>query len=338
MSAFLTINGKSTNARDGDTLLNAAIAGGIVIPHDCLSGQCDTCMVSLVAGELDGTPVGADGGYLACQSRVKGPARIEFEEIPAVAKWKGEVTALTPMAADVWEVVVELGRSVPYLPGQYVNLTFGSLPERPFSPTLGLDLEREMTQLIFHIRGMPGGAVSGQLGKKIVKGTRVQARGPFGHAYLRRAKNRLVFISSGTGWAPIWSMAVAARLGQPGREIVVVTGARLTNRLYMAPALDWLRTHGATSVAAAASDGDGVEVLRGRAADHIPQLFADDIVHVAGPKSLVDAVLARAEAAGAQCYADPFERLEIKPSVGGRFSKLLGKFGLSRQQLAAQPT
>jgi naphthalene 1,2-dioxygenase ferredoxin reductase component len=336
MSASLTVNGKTINARDGETLLNAAIAGGIVIPHDCMTGQCDTCMVSLMAGELDGAPVGADGGYLACQSRVKGAARIAFEEMPAVAKWKGEVTSITPMAADVWEVAVELGRSVPYLPGQYVNLTFGSLPERAFSPTLGLDLERGISQLIFHIRSMPGGAVSGQLGKKIVKGTRVQVRGPFGHAWLRRAKNRLVFISSGTGWAPIWSMAVAARLGQPDRDMVVVTGARLTNRLYMAAALDWLRTHDAGTVIACASDGDGAQVLRGRAADHIPDLRSDDIVHVAGPKSLVDAVLARAQAVGAQCYTDPFERVDATPTVGGRFSKLLGRFGLSRQQLAPQ--
>ena len=336
MSASLTVNGKSINARDGDTLLNAAIAGGIVIPHDCMSGQCDTCMVSLLAGELDGMPVGAVGGYLACQARVKGPARIEFEDIPAVSKWRGEVASLTPMAADVWEVVVELGRSVAYLPGQYVNLTFGSLPERAFSPTLGLDLEREITQLIFHIRSMPGGPVSSQLGKKIVKGTRVQVRGPFGHAWLRRAKNRLVFISSGTGWAPIWSMAVAARLGQPERDMVVVTGARLVNRLYMAPALDWLRAHGGGTVIACASDGDGMHVLRGRAAEHIPELRSDDIVHVAGPKALVDAVLGRAQAANAQCYTDPFERVETPPTVGGRFSKLLGRFGLSRQQLAPQ--
>ena len=338
MSASLTINGKTIKAKDGETLVNAALAGGIVMPHDCLTGQCDTCKVTLVAGELDGTPVGADGGYLACQTRVTGSARIEYEEVPAIAKWKGVVASVSPMVADVWEVVVDVGASVPYLPGQYVNLTFASMPERAFSPTLGLDLEREITQLVFHIRSLPEGVVSSQLGKKIVVGARVQVRGPFGQAYLRRAKNRLVLISSGTGWAPIWSMAVAARKGQPDREMVVVTGARLTDRLYMAPALDWLRMHGATSVLAAASDGDGVDVLRGRAAEHIPRLFADDVVHVAGPKSLVDAVLARAEAAGAQCYADPFERLEIKPSVGGRFSKLLGKFGLSRQQLAAQPT
>ena len=202
MSASLTVNGKTIVARDGDTLVNAAIAGGIVIPHDCLTGQCDTCVVSLVAGELDGSPVGTDGGYLACQARVKGSARIEFEEIPAVAKWKGSVLRLTPMAADIWEVVVELGRSVPYLPGQYVNVTFGTLPERAFSPTLGLDLERETTQLVFHIRAMPGGAVSGQIGKKIIEGTRVQVRGPFGHAYLRRAKNRLVLAPRPTRAAP----------------------------------------------------------------------------------------------------------------------------------------
>ena len=314
------------------------MSSGIVIPHDCLTGQCDTCMVSLVSGEIDGQPAGNDGDYLACQARVSGPAQIQFEEIPAVAKWKGIVHSVTPMAADVWEVIVGLDRRVPYLPGQYVNLTFGSLPERAFSPTIGLDLHADEFKLTFHIRCMPQGRVSGELGRKIIKGTRVQVRGPFGHAYLRRAKNRLVFISSGTGWAPIWSMAVAARLGQPDRDMLVVTGARLVNRLYMMPALDWLRATGAGKVTlfAAAADGDGRGILHGRAADHIPQLLASDIVHVAGPKSLVDAALARARAVGAQCHTDPFERAEAKPSVGGRFSKLFSRFGASRQRPAEQ--
>ena len=336
-SSLLTINGRTVKTRDGDTLVNAALAAGIVIPHDCLTGQCDTCMVSLIAGDLDGEATGNEGAYLACQARVRGSARIEFEDIPAVAKWKGVVASVTPMAADVWEVIVGIDRRVPYLPGQYVNLTFGSLPERSFSPTIGLDLHADEFQLTFHIRSIPNGKVSSQLGGKIAERTRVLVRGPFGHAYLRRARNRLVFISSGTGWAPVWSMAVAARMGQPDRDMVVVTGARLTNRLYMMSALDWLRANGTGKVVACASDGDGVSVLAGRAAEHIPQLVSSDIVHVAGPASLVESVLLRARAVGAQCYTDPFERVETRPTVGGRLSRLFGRFGAARQQVA-QPT
>jgi NAD(P)H-flavin reductase/ferredoxin len=327
-SSNLLINGKTVRVRAGDTLVSAALACGIVIPHDCLTGQCDTCRVTLLAGELDGDSAGFDGDFLACQARVKGPASIAYEEVPAVSKWKGEVLSATPMAADVWEVVVGIDRRVPYLPGQYVYLAFGSLPERAYSPTIGLDRRADEHELVFHIRGMPNGAVTAELGRKIGKGARVKIRGPYGHAYLRRGPGRLVFLSSGTGFAPIWSMALASRLSQPARDMVVVTGARLANRLYMAPALDWLRVDGA--------DCDGVHVLPGRAADYIPELTPADVVHVAGPASLVETVVARARAVGAQCYADPFVHVERKPTVGSRLTKLFSRFAAVRQQPAPQ--
>jgi NAD(P)H-flavin reductase/ferredoxin len=338
MQVPILLNGKEIRVRSGDTLVNAALTAGIVIPHDCLTGQCDTCLVTVLAGDVDSPSANHDGDVMACQARVKGPASFAYEEIPAVSKVKGEVLTATPMAADVWEVVVGVKKRVPYLPGQYVNVVFGSLPERALSPTLGLDTHADEFELIFHIRAMPGGQMSGQLGRKIVKGARVQVRGPFGHAYLRRGKGRLVFISSGTGFAPIWSMALAARLGQPERDMVVVTGARLRDRLYMAPALDWLRANGARRVVAAASNGDGVAVAVGRAADHIPQLFATDIVHVAGPVSLVETTLARARAVGAQCYTDPFERVELPKTFGARLTKLFSRFSTSRGEVATSTT
>ena len=334
MSVRITVNDKAIIARPGETLVNAALSAGIVIPHDCLTGQCDTCLVSVLEGEVDCDTASPDGDVLACQARVKGPARFAFEEVPAIGSWKGVVLSATPMAADVWEVIVGVDKRVPYLPGQYVNLAFGSLPERPLSPTMGLDGFADEYQLVFHIRSLPHGQMSSQLGMKIAKGTRLRIRGPFGHAYLRRGKGRLVFVSSGTGFAPIWSMALAARLGQPEREMVVLTGARLTDRLYMRPALDWLRMRGAETVIAAAGDGDGVEVLPGRAADHLPDFRASDIVHVAGPASLVERTVARARAAGAQCYADPFERVELPNSFGARLTKLFSRFSTSRQEVA----
>ena len=338
MAVQIVVNDRLISANLGETLVNAALSAGIVIPHDCLTGQCDTCLVTLLDGEVDCDSTAYDGDVLGCQARVKGPARIAFEEIPAVGAWKGTVLSTTAMAADVWEVMVALDKRVPYLPGQYVNVTFGALPERPLSPTIGIDGWADEFQLVFHIRSLPHGQMSSQLGKKIVKGARVRLRGPFGHAYLRRGTGRLVFVSSGTGFAPIWSMALAARLGQPDREIAVVTGARLRDRLYMRPALDWLRARGASSVIAAASDGDGGEVRHGRAADHIPVLRPSDIVHVAGPISLVEATVARARAVGAQCYADPFERAELPKTFGARLTKLFSRFSASRETVATPAT
>ena len=42
----IRINGKDIKARVGDTLVEAGIGAGIVLPYDCLTGQCDTCRVT----------------------------------------------------------------------------------------------------------------------------------------------------------------------------------------------------------------------------------------------------------------------------------------------------
>ena len=208
------------------------------------------------------------------------------------------------------------------------TLVNAGLPERAYSPTIGLDGFADELKLVFHIRVYPGGEVSAHLGKSIGVGAKVAVRGPYGHAFLRRESSRLVFVSNGTGWAPIWSMALAARLGQPERDMVVVTGASKVSRLYMEPALHWLRTNGVPGVVVTAGDGDGADVLTGFPSDHVPPLGADDTVYVAGSTSLVDAVVAQARAAGARYYTDPFTPAVRK--AAGLGARLKGFFGLGR--------
>lgn len=318
----LNINGKPVRVSPGETLVSAGLLGGIVLPHDCMTGQCETCRVSVVSGDIDahGTQVGDT--VLACQAKAMADASITFEEIPGVAKWTGQVESLTPMQGSVWEVIIALRSRIPYLPGQYVYAAFGLLPERAYSPTIGIDAYADELKLVFHVRVYPGGEVSQHLGGKIKVGTRVAIRGPYGHAFLRRGEGRLVFVSNGTGFAPIWAMALAARLSQPNREMVIVTGGRSVARIYMEPALHWLRHKGVENIIVTAGDGDGEHVKRGFPSDHIPQLLASDTVYVAGSKMLVDAVVARASVAESKCYSDPFTPAIHKPSLGAKFARL----------------
>ena len=49
----LTINGKSIEAIPGETLIDAALGAWLIIPHDCRSGQCESCRVTVVSGDVD---------------------------------------------------------------------------------------------------------------------------------------------------------------------------------------------------------------------------------------------------------------------------------------------
>ena len=131
-------------------------------------------------------------------------------------------------------------------------------------------------------------------------------RGPFGNAFLREGDGPIVLIGGGTGWAPIWSVAAAARREQRHRDLVIIAGSRDAEGLYMRRSLEWLIDDGVREVIATAEVGASNGVRRGRPTHYLPSLGPEDTVYVAGPPPLVDAVKMKSRRAAARCYADPF--------------------------------
>src|SRR3954466_15515244 len=87
----LIVNGKRVRARIGDTVLTAALMGGIALPNDCNTGQCETCRVRLYAGEVDDQGSRRGDTVLACQATLSGEAVVEFDEVPEPKKISGTV-------------------------------------------------------------------------------------------------------------------------------------------------------------------------------------------------------------------------------------------------------
>ncbi len=306
-TARLTINGTTLNAPLGQTVLEAALAVGLAMPRDCCAGQCGTCRCEMIAGTCDDAGTLERDTVLACQARLTGDAEFRFEPMPLEMKTGGELRALRPLGGDILELVLRVNKPVPYLPGQYVKVQFSGFPERDYSPTLTLDGLREIDEIILHIRRYESGVVSAALGTLIKPGARFKLRGPFGHAFLRQGEGRLVMVSSGTGFAPLWAMAVAARLGQPWRELCVIASARDPHNLYMRSAIDWLVRQGVQALTLCASGASPLPPARhGRAASFLPRLTPQDNVYACGAPDMVAAIKARAQAAGAACYDDSF--------------------------------
>ena len=89
MRSQLTINGKQIDASPGETLIDAALGGWMIIPHDCRSGQCESCRVTVVSGSVDDNGTSDGHTVLACQATITGDASIEFDELPAPQKASG---------------------------------------------------------------------------------------------------------------------------------------------------------------------------------------------------------------------------------------------------------
>jgi len=203
-----------------------------------------------------------------------------------------------------------------------VKVSFAGFPSRDYSPTFRIDGTCELNELVFNIRACAEGVVSSALGRGIDVGHRVRVHGPFGHAFFRKAEGRIVLVATGTGWAPIWSVARAARYHQPEREMVVIVGARHPENLYMQPSLDWLRETGVQQITMTCSGSRAADPIQfGRPTAHLPRLRETDTIFVAGAPEMVAAVELLAGIGGAGCYADPFV-----PAAGRRLRSVFGDF------------
>jgi 3-phenylpropionate/trans-cinnamate dioxygenase ferredoxin reductase subunit len=322
-SCQLLLNGRPVTASKGLTLLDAALGGAVLIPFDCRSGQCESCRVAVVSGEVDGRGSEEGRTVLACQAVVAGDAEIAFEPLPMPEKRGGVVSEINPLSPRVVELVVTTSRALDIRPGQYVRVKFAGFPAREYSPTVRLDGSSHPTELVFHIRRYPDGAVSRELGGAICPGTSAHVQGPFGQAYLRKGTEPLILVAGGTGWAPIWALARQACAQRPRREMVVIAGSRHAEDLYMRRSLDWLQDHGVREVAATAQHGAAHPVRAGLPSHYLPLLGVEDTVYVAGPAGLVDAVKGRAHAVGAKCYTDAFLPSEQQLSMLDRFKRTL---------------
>ncbi|MFT3688263.1 flavin reductase family protein [Paenirhodobacter sp.] len=72
----MTIAGREIGVRADESILQASLRQGVIIPCGCGEGMCGTCMVRLTAGQFETTPNGglspeeaAQGYVLACSTR-----------------------------------------------------------------------------------------------------------------------------------------------------------------------------------------------------------------------------------------------------------------------------
>jgi len=328
----ITIDGKSFVAGRGELLLDAALSNGIDLPHDCRAGHCGTCCVRLVTGAMGGGE-GADPGIVhACQCRIICDAVIESGQASGTRTVEGVLTSLLYLSPEVMEVGIRTHDALPYRAGQYARVRFNGFPNRSYSFTHPMCSDSNAGSVWFHVRRMKEGRITASLGKRITPGHRVTLAGPFGSAHFRpNLKRRMILVATNTGFAPIWSIAVAALRENPERPILVIAGGRSIQSLYMGPALVQLgRFPNVRIIPVCSTLQASTPVVRpGRPTDYLPRLLPTDVLYACGSPEMVAAIKSAAAFVGAVCYADPF--LPSNDTMGETF------LTRARQWLATSP-
>ena len=305
----ITIDGQSFSGQRGQLLLDAALNNGVDLPYDCRAGHCGTCCVRLVSGQLTGGQGAEPDIVHACQCRIAGDVVIERQQPSGVRTVDGTLGSLRSLSRDVLEVGIKTDRPLPYHAGQYAQVQFEGYPSRPFSITHPLQDNPNNRMIWLHVRRMKGGRVTSLLGKRIKLGHPVTVTGPYGSAHFRpNGDSRLILVGTNTGFAPIWSIAVAALRENPQRMIMIIAGGRSIDSLYMAPALERLARFPNVHIVPVCSSPQNYSSLvkPGRPTDYLPRMLPTDVLYACGAPAMVESIKAIAARYQTVCYADPF--------------------------------
>jgi CDP-4-dehydro-6-deoxyglucose reductase len=324
MSHQVTIrpSGHQFTVEEGETVLAAALRGGIGLPYGCKNGACGTCKGKLLEGELVYGPHAssalshdeqARGFALFCCSRPATDLVIEarelsgFGDIP-VRKMPCRIASIERPAADVAIVSLQLpaNERLQFRAGQYLEFILKDGRRRSYSIATAPHAD-ERIQL--HIRHMPGGvftdALFGATTPAVKERDILRFEGPLGTFFLREDNARpIVLLASGTGFAPV--KAIAEHIfhkrfnrdqpDRPAQQVVLYWGCRTRPDLYMNDLPErWAREEPNFRYVPVLSDATPEDVWTGRAGfvhravmQDLPDLSAFQ-VYACGAPVMVDA-------------------------------------------------
>ena len=248
MSSHITIkpSNHTFKAADGETILEAALREGFVIPYGCRNGACGTCKGKILAGEVDyGTyqeqalPEAdkAQGYALFCQSRPLTDVVVECREINAVKDIQirtlpCRVQQMERVAADVMVLHLKLPASerLQFLAGQYIDILMKGGQRRSFSMA---NAPHDDALLQLHVRNY-GGPFSEYVFQRMKEKEILRFEGPLGTFFLREDSDKpVILLASGTGFAPIKAIIEHALHVGFNRPMTLYWGGRRRTDLYM---------------------------------------------------------------------------------------------------------
>ena len=238
-------------ANPDQSVLDAALAAGIVLPYSCRSGACSTCKAKVVSGQLEEgaapsqilSPEEIEQGYaLLFQAHAASDLVIESRDVRLatdiqIRKLPSRVTSITRPSSDVAVLKLQLPatETFRFYAGQYVELLLKDGKRRSYSMA---NPPHAAEALELHIRHLPGGLftdhVFGVGATQMKEREILRLEGPHGSFYLREDSDLpIIMLASGTGFAPIKSIVEHMIHQGIQRPVTLYWGGRRPADLYM---------------------------------------------------------------------------------------------------------
>jgi CDP-4-dehydro-6-deoxyglucose reductase len=240
-------SGHAFEVQEGESVLTAALRQDLVLPYGCRNGACGSCKGRILEGRVDygvyqqkalTDEEKAQGKALFCQARPLTDLVVEARTIGAakdiqVRMLPCRVQKLERLADDVMVIYLRLpaNERLQFLAGQYIEFLLKDGSRRSFSMG-NAPHDDELIQL--HVRHVAGGQFTDHVFGKMKERDILRFEGPLGTFFLREDSQKpIVFVASGTGFAPIKSVIEHALHKNIARPMVLYWGGRRPKDLYM---------------------------------------------------------------------------------------------------------
>jgi CDP-4-dehydro-6-deoxyglucose reductase len=272
-------SGQQFEVGEGETVLAAALRQAIILPYGCKNGACGSCKGRIVSGSVDygvyqkkalSDDERARGKALMCQAKPLGDLVIEARTVGAargiqVKTLPCRVQKMERLAEDVMLLQLKLPahERLEFLAGQYIEFLLRDGSRRSFSMA-NPPHAAELIEL--HVRHVLGGQFTDHVFGKMKERDILRFEGPLGTFFLREESAKpLVFVASGTGFAPIKAILEHMFEKKIARPAVLYWGGRRPKDLYMNGLPEkWAREHPGFKYVPVISDGLPEDGWRGR--------------------------------------------------------------------------
>lgn len=240
-------SGHTFNVEEHETILEAALRQGIGLPYGCRDGACGACRGKVLEGDVELGQYQRSAlseqdrlaGYaLFCCTHPRGDIRIEAREVTGTNDIPIKTSPCRVEKIKKIHDVAILTLKLPvaermlFRAGQYIDILMKDGRKRSFSIA---NAPHDDAFLELHIRHQPGGTFSEYVFTQMKEREVMRFRGPLGTFFLREESTKpILFIASGTGFAPI--KGIIEHIIHQGiqRPMVLYWGARTKADLYMA--------------------------------------------------------------------------------------------------------
>jgi CDP-4-dehydro-6-deoxyglucose reductase len=230
-----------------ETILEAALDHGLTLPYSCRNGACGVCKGKVVSGSVDhgkaqafalSEEEKAAGITLFCCAKPLSDLVIESHEVTTtqeitVKTLPCRVEKMVKLADDVMALYLKLptNERLQFLSGQYIDILQKDGKPRSFSLANAPHAD-ELLEL--HVRNIAGGAFTHHVFTEMKERDILRIKGPLGTFCLHEDSPKpVVFVASGTGFAPVKAIIEHALHIGFKREMHFYWGVRKQADLYM---------------------------------------------------------------------------------------------------------